>query len=267
MNLSHVRRRLSQRFSRLRRERELNRITGLPRRVSGHTDLAGRELAFIDGPSFASAYRAIFEAHIYRFAPTGPAPRIIDCGANIGLAIVYWKHLFPDCRITAFEPDESALVALKENCSRYDDVELIQAAVWTSEGEERFLPDGADAGRLDIGSTTAGMMVRTVRVQDWLSEPVDLLKLDIEGSEVAVLEDCSDQLRAVDNVFLEYHGFSERAQDLDIALRILSSAGFRWHIQPEYVAPTPFLSTPTDAGMDQRLNIFAFRRSPSGDRR
>lgn len=263
MNVTNATQWISSRIARARRGRELRRIAALPSRVAGVTSITGQLIRFIDGPSFTSGYRAIFEGHIYRFVSSAQSPAIIDCGANIGLAIVYWKALFPDCKVVAFEPDESAFVALQSNVMGYGDVELIRAAVWTSDGEKDFLPDGADAGRLQDGRGEAERIVRTVRLRDHLTDRVDLLKLDIEGAEVAVLEDCADRLEDVQNLFVEYHGFVDRPQDLDVVLKILSDRGFRWHIQPEYVSPTPLLATPVDRGMDQRLNIFAFRRLQS----
>jgi FkbM family methyltransferase len=223
------------------------------------TDVAGKSLMFIDGPSFVSAYRAIFDRHIYRFESIGLAPRILDCGANVGLGIVYWKGLHPECRVTAFEPDDGAFEALTANCAGYQGVEFVKAAVWVAEGAEGFVPDGADSGRLSVGSELPTTIVPTVRLRDHLADRVDLLKLDIEGAEVTVLEDCSDRLDAVELLFVEYHGFADRQQDLDVLLRILTESDFRWHIHSEYAAPTPFLATPVDGGMDQRLNIFASR--------
>lgn len=264
MEFYDLRQRFLRRAARRRRQRELQKICRLPARTSGRSALAGPDLAFIDGPSFASAFEAIFEHHIYRFVPTGSPPRVVDCGANVGLGIVYWKSAFPDCVITAFEPDASAFGALTTNCAGYDDVELVKAAVWTRDGEAAFVPDGADAGRLQAGGGAAAVEVPTVRLRDRLPRALDLLKLDIEGAEVAVLEDCADRLDGVENLFVEYHSFASRPQDLEVLLGTISGSGFRWHIQAEYAASTPFLATPLDRGMDQRLNVFAYRRQPAG---
>jgi FkbM family methyltransferase len=255
-----LRARIARRALKLRRQRELARVASLPARTPGTTEVAGPQLVFIDGPSFLSAYRAIFEQHIYRFESTDAAPSIIDCGANIGLGVVYWKLLFPGCRVTAFEPDATAYEALVANCEGFSGVEHHNAAVWVSEGEQGFVPDGADSGRLSTDGDDPTGTVPTIRLRDRLSGHVDLLKLDIEGAEVAVLEDCADRLDDIEHLFVEYHGFAARRQDLDVLLRILTGAGFRWHIHTEYGAPTPFVRTPVDGGMDQRLNIFAFRR-------
>lgn len=247
------------------RLREISRLKALPRYEPTKTSLLGDVVHVIDAASFLSAYREIFEKGIYDFQASGEAPRIIDCGANIGLAVLFWKRRYPKSRILAFEPDPAAFEALVWNCRHWglSEVECLNKAVWSEEGEYPFARDGADAGHLLVGDTVAGatpILVSTVRLRDYLVAPVDLLKLDIEGAEAEVLEDCSDVLDGVARVFVEYHSRTDREQNLDVLLAVLRVARFRIHIQPELVAGQPFLKTPESYGMDQRLNIFAFRK-------
>lgn len=245
----------------------LKRTRSLSRFTPGSTDLAGKRIAFVDGPSFAASYHQIFERHVYIFESSRKEPRILDCGANIGLPILYWKSLFPTARITAFEPDPGAFSALQANVRRWhlDDVDLIPKAVWIDRAQYTFVRDKADAGRLIGSEDTPAIDVReritveTVRLRDLLVEPVDLLKLDVEGAEVDILEDCADQLGLVDRIFVEYHSFEKQTQRFHDLVAVLAKAGFRIHVQPELVSRTPFLGRFIDAGMDQRLNLFAFR--------
>ena len=55
---------------------------------------------------------------------------IIDCGANIGLASIYFKFHFPDVKIYAFEPEISNFKMLKKNVANYKDVFIFQKAIW-----------------------------------------------------------------------------------------------------------------------------------------
>jgi hypothetical protein len=71
--------------------------------------------------------------------------------------------------------------------------------------------------------------VRTVRLRDYLDQPIEFLKLDIEGAEVPVLLDCSDRLEQVEHLFVEYHSFIGLPQPLDCLISILRSAGFRFY--------------------------------------
>ncbi|NIR14973.1 MAG: FkbM family methyltransferase [Desulfobacterales bacterium] len=218
----------------------------------------------VDSASFLSAYQQIFERELYRFNTSRENPKIVDCGANIGLCILYWKQLYPAAHITAFEPDPEVFETLVWNCKHWEltNVELINKAVWSSETELPFWAEGADAGRLlenselnDKPSTT----VMTANLRDYLQGEVDFLKLDIEGAETEVLLHCADRLRRISNVFVEYHSFVGKEQEIDAILRVLRHADFRIHIQPELVSQKPFVEQLNKEGMDQRLNIFAYR--------
>ena len=206
-------------------------------------------------------YTEIFEREIYRFRSKTEQPYIIDCGANIGLSVSYFKQHYPQARILAFEADETIFGVLSRNVARlgYQNVELVCRAVWNSETSLNFMNEGADGGRLSGPSDAKDNVVKTIRLRDYLQGPVDFLKLDIEGAETDVLEDCADVLGNVDCMFVEYHSFAERPQTLHKLTSILAAAGYRLHIHPENASPQPFLSREVYGGMDLQLNVFAFR--------
>ena len=79
------------------------------------------------------------------------------------------------------------------------------------------------------------------RLKDYLDEPIDFLKLDIEGAETSVLLDCGDKLSNVDHLFVEYHGSPGERQDLGVILEVIQAAGFRYHIKDAYLIEHPFL--------------------------
>lgn len=226
----------------------------------------GPLIHYVDAASCASAGSAIFDYHIYDFLTDNPAPRIIDCGANIGLAVLYWKTRFPQARITAFEPDANVFRTLQHNVLTWKlgDVELVQAAVADRAGQAAFVSEGADAGHLqytaDPVQAGPSNLVNTVPLSDYLDTPVSLLKIDIEGAEVDVLMSVADRLANVERVFVEWHSFANQKQRLHELLGVLIASGFRIHCQPEFYSPAPFLSLQVESGMDNRLNIYAFRQ-------
>jgi hypothetical protein len=141
-------------------------------------------------------------------------------------------------------------------------VELHRRAVWTEETTLKFWSEGADGGRLsDVGDAAAAQSIEvpTARLRGFLDRPVDFLKIDIEGAETEVLEDCADRLNEVEHLFVEYHSFAERPQTLHRLTSLLADAGFRLHIQPIVPSPRPFLQRHVEGGMDMQLNLFAFR--------
>lgn len=244
------------------KSRRLSRLKKFPRYQIATTDILGAPLEIVDSASFIWMYDEIFEREIYRFRSKVEAPYIIDCGANIGLSVLYFKRLYPQSHIVAFEPDDKVFNVLKRNVERsgYSNIELQHCAVWTSETQLSFMTEGADGGRLSGPGDANDAMVPTVRLRDYLSQPVDFLKMDIEGAEVDVLADCAGQLRNVDTLFVEYHSFAERPQKFHQLTTILAEAGYRVHIHPPVTSPQPFMRREVMMGMDMQLNVFAFRQ-------
>jgi len=224
----------------------------------------------VDAASFLSAYRTIFEDEIYTFESVSDPPTIIDGGANVGLATLYWKQKWPKADIMAFEPDPQVFEVLEWNCEQHGhtDVDLIQRGLWSEDTTLQFQPDGADAGHLKEDPLTMDrekalsdtVSVPVVRLRPYLDQSIDLLKLDIEGAETEVLLDCEGALDTVEHLFVEYHSYIGQEQRIDEVLRVLREAGFRIHVQPELTSEQPFVKLQQDNSMDNRLNIFGYRR-------
>lgn len=241
---------------------ELKRLRRLPRFTPGTTELSGSRVNFPDAKSFLFMYREIFEQQIYRFRAAALEPVILDCGANIGLSVLYFKKLFPGSRIVAFEPDPAVFSLLDGNvkAAGLNDVILKNQAVWSRTSELPFMADGADGGRVvATDPEKVRQTVPAVRLRDFLAEKVDFLKLDIEGAETEVLSDCADRLTNISNLFVEYHSFADRPQTLSAIVGLLSNAGYRLHVHPPVTSPQPFYQREIHLGMDMQLNIFAFR--------
>lgn len=240
---------------------ELTRLKALPRYQRVATNLLGKPLEIVDALSFRNMYREIFEDQIYRFQTDKQNPYIVDGGANIGLCVLYFKKIYPNSQIVAFEADDEIFSVLQQNIetSGYQDIKLICRALWSSETKLSFMSEGSYAGRIAQDTDPRNKIVETVRLRNYLDREVDFLKLDIEGAETEVLVDCANLLGNVENVFVEYHSFAEKAQTLHVITGILADAGFRVHIQPESASPQPFMRRELRSGMDLQLNIFAFR--------
>jgi FkbM family methyltransferase len=207
-------------------------------------------------------YREIMAESAYMFRCEGKSPLIIDCGSNIGLSVIYFKHLYPDARILAFEPDPQIFEVLRRNIAAYgfEGVELRNSAVWIGTGLLGFRADGAVGGRLcPTGRGPADTQVQAERLYNYLDRKVDLLKLDIEGAELEVLQDCRDRLLNVERLFVEYHGKPDVPQQLESLLGILRLAGFRYHMKDANPVAHPFLAEERGKLYDLQLNIYAYR--------
>src|SRR5207249_9703948 len=213
---------------------ERERLEQMPRYVAGQTQLFGRTIEFVDACTYLLMYNELFERQLYRFETASVHPLIIDGGANIGLSSIYFKCLYPESKIIAFEADPVIFEVLRRNCSAFGltEVELVPKALWGSETVLSFQPEGSLAGRICEGKQAGvGKAVETRRLRDYLQRPVALLKLDIEGAETEVLRDCADLLTNAEHIFVEHHSFLDRPQDLHIVINLLQQAGFRLFIE------------------------------------
>jgi hypothetical protein len=135
-------------------EQELARLESSTPFEAGMTDILGFPVRYTHPQSMAVQFRAIFGDQVYRFRASRPDPVILDCGANIGMASLYWKRDYPEARITAFEPDPAIADVLRWNLrsAAAEGVTVVGAAVWNSATSLRFIQQGAGGGRLGEGS-------------------------------------------------------------------------------------------------------------------
>lgn len=160
-------------------------------------------------------YYDVFKREVYRFTSDKESPFIIDCGANIGVTIVYFKHLFPKAKILAFEPNPQSAKYLRQNIANFklDGVEVIRAALAKAEGEDNLqMPRERDTSYeatlksgFDLGGEEKSIKVPLVRLSKYIDREVDFLKMDIEGGEEDVLTEIEPKLPQVRAITLEYH--------------------------------------------------------------
>ena len=245
------------------RARELQRLWTAEPRVVTETDLVEPPMRLVDGPSFASQYEEIFINEIYAFPFEGIRPTIIDAGANVGLAVIWWKARWPDARVIAFEPDPLIFKTLQWNTRFHLNLELFQLALSTPSIGNTFRSEGSDGGRLSVSGDTFGTEseVSTVKLSEILQglEHVDLLKIDIEGAEFDVLSEARTDLCRVERIFVEYHSFVWRPQVLGSLLEELHNGGFRYYLESPMRSIRPFHGVRTNRGIDLQVNIFAWR--------
>jgi FkbM family methyltransferase len=223
----------------------------------------GYRLQVADCMSFIFQFKEIFAEESYKFKTQQNPPIIYDCGANIGLSCIYFKKLYPQARIKAFEADGNIAQILTENLANnhIKDVEIIAQAVWKDTQGIEISLEGADGASLyGKGQKTK---LPSIRLRDYLAREttVAMLKMDIEGAEAEVLSDCASELHKVENIFIEYHAYLGQTQTLGQILTLLTDSGFRYFIRHEADRPQPlFNQLPINPNnMDVQVNIFGFR--------
>jgi FkbM family methyltransferase len=209
----------------------LRYLNGIQPRQPGIGLWRGQPLHYRDAPALLGQLHEIFVQGAYDFTPATTAPRIIDCGAHVGVAVLRWRELFPDADVTALEADPDIASALRQNLATRGDsrTRVLAAAAWTADGEIGFHFTGADDGHVDAA---APRRIPARDLAELCDEPVDLLKLDIEGAEDAVLAhlDATGALRRVRRLVCEWHQWTPAAPRLHLALARLVAAGFVYRL-------------------------------------
>lgn len=195
---------------------------------------------------FVGLFTEIFFKETYYLAPTDTSISVIDCGANIGMSLLYIKIRAPRARVMCFEPNPAARAVLERNIEEnkwQDEVRVLPYALGKKKGTADFFVDaktatssGGSTGR-HTKNKNQSLNSYTVEV-DILSRhidsAIDFLKIDIEGAEFDVLEElvAQEKLRSVSVLQLEYHYIPNVfTRPLSEMLALLESEGFHTFVE------------------------------------
>jgi FkbM family methyltransferase len=121
---------------------------------------------------------------------------IIDAGSNVGYSVLRFFQQFPSAEIIAIEPDQANIVQLTKNCRGYENLALERKALWSHPTRLRII-NPHDASNAFIVTEDSRGEIEAVSILDLIEryslEMIDLLKIDIEGSEKEVFEHPTSQ--------------------------------------------------------------------------
>jgi FkbM family methyltransferase len=223
--------------------------------------LLNHKTFFYSGPQYLHGLKEIFIDGVYDQVFPGNA-YIIDCGAHIGLSVIYFKSICPSAKILCFEPDSKNFDLLQKNILSHQltNIDAKNEAVWIEDTSLSFIQEGGMASKIGSNSSLNTVSVKAVRLKNYITCKVDFLKLDIEGAEYKVLKDISGNLHYVRNMFVEYHGNFDQNHELLEIFGIIVNAGFKFYIKEAAMNyEQPFLPKQGEVDYDLQLNIFCFR--------
>jgi FkbM family methyltransferase len=216
----------------------VGRDDGLVQVKVGRFDVTGFSIS-----SLAHLHREIFVDLQYYFNTQVRDPFIVDGGSNIGMSVLFFKALYPDARVLAFEPAQPAHQLLLRNIEQngLGGIEVRRAALGREAGEVQFFEDPDDPATFRM-STRPGRIEGTAssvpqqRLSELLKADVDLLKLDVEGAEDDVLAELveSGAISRVGQLVVEYHHYLDPERDfLGAFLERLREQGFRYQVSAQ----------------------------------
>lgn len=162
-----------------------------------------------------NAYYKVLLNEDYDF-PICRNPRVIvDAGANVGFASIYFARKYPQARIYAIEPERSNFELLARNVRNFSNITPIRGALWKEDGAMDLVDPGLGHWAFQVAETggSAGTkkveQVPTFTVQTLLDqhgiEFVDIFKIDIEGAEKELFENSASWIDRVGSIMIELH--------------------------------------------------------------
>lgn len=161
----------------------------------------------------------VYEQVILRQEYDFPAQRapsfIVDAGANIGLASVFFANRYPNARILSLEPEKSNYDMLVRNAAPYPNIKPVRGALWSQTAELNVIDPGFGSWGFQVGAQNGvssvasdksvhAFTVETI-MRDFGVEKIDILKIDIEGSELEIFQTANRWIDKVDSLVVELH--------------------------------------------------------------
>ena len=184
-------------------------------------------------------FKEIFLRDEYYFKSEKNNPIIIDCGANIGIASVYFKYIYPNAEIHAFEPDPATFNLLKYNCNLLNIRSYNSAISNILGGQIEFFLVKNSPGSLRMSTKSSRrdgekIMVNAISLSEFIAnKEIDFLKMDIEGAELEVFMELfkTNKIKQIKEMVIEYHHkISGESSNLAKFLSILEQSGFEYQI-------------------------------------
>lgn len=148
----------------------------------------------------------------------GPINTIVDIGANVGAATVYFALNLPAARIFAFEPSPDCFTLLAANTAGLEQVKAYRYGLFSEDRTAELHLGKGDSVTSSVGnSIEAGRESVPVQLRaaaDVFREhgidEIDILKLDTEGCELPILESIAEWIPRIGVLYVEYHSEPDR---------------------------------------------------------
>ncbi len=143
---------------------------------------------------------------------------ILDIGANIGAASIYFALAYPEARILAVEPGRDAFALLQKNIAPFGNVRAFNFGLHNKAAKVPLYRSRVDSVTASVGKSFLNTQefdeIQLRPVREWRQENdiarADIVKIDTEGCEVPILAEMADMLGQVRVIYLEYHSEEDR---------------------------------------------------------
>jgi FkbM family methyltransferase len=173
----------------------------------------------------------------FNFPSTIDTKVIIDAGANIGFTSVFLANQYPNSKIFSIEPDDENFEYVLRNTSPYKNITPIKKALWNKKETISLSDPGLGKRGMMVDKHAGATTLEAISVTDLMKEfnisQIDILKMDIEGSEKEVFTDNYDfWLPRTKCLVIELHDRMKKGCSASV-FRALSNYDFSLSIKGE----------------------------------
>jgi len=134
---------------------------------------------------------------------------IVDAGAHIGLSSVFFASKYPKATVVAIEPEPSNFNILVMNAKNFTNIKPLRAGLWSRKTHLHIQDANVDTWSFRVLEDPSGEGIPALGIRDIMSdfnaEQIDVLKIDIEGSELEVLNNHHSWIDSVGTLIIELH--------------------------------------------------------------
>jgi FkbM family methyltransferase len=143
---------------------------------------------------------------------------IVDVGANVGAASIFFAFHYPQARIFACEPASAPFSLLRQNVAVFPNVLPFPVGLYSCDTTIPLYPGRNDSVESSIApsnrTASEPEQVQLRCAEDFMAaqgvNAIDILKIDTEGCEVHILRSLKRFLPIIKLIYLEYHSDRDR---------------------------------------------------------
>ena len=190
---------------------------------AGESDMAALRQVFKDKdyviPAPAESIGRLTSAY-EKIIKAGRTPLIIDAGANIGAASIFFRSFYPEAIIVAVEPDPGNILVLKKNSDRGKKFTVLEAAIGSEAGYVSVIQQGLGWATQTVRSEE-GVKLTTIKeiISTFHDCDLFLVKVDIEGFEKDLFAYSTEWLALTSAVIIELHDWMLPGQGTSLSFQ------------------------------------------------
>ena len=161
----------------------------------------------------------IFAGVTYPIVPfVSDVTTVVDIGANVGAASIFFAMAYPDAKIYAFEPGSVPVLLLQQNVDLLRQVKAFPFGLYSHNKTLSLFQGKTDSVESSVCATNRttgeGEQIQLKDASEFLAtqgiENIDIMKIDTEGCEVPILQSLQKYLPEVKVLYVEYHSERDR---------------------------------------------------------